>query len=391
MAIDTSRARSHIARACGLGALLLAGASMPGFAQNKVIHVAALLPISGPASYFGVQDKQGMELALEELSGGINGYKLEIHYEDSACSPLPATQAVKRVLDGAKPDIVLGEECSDASLAIMPILEQEEVPLLNAGSATVKLTESGYKYVFRIFPSAQQQGESMARHAYNDLGARTAVTLAEKTNAGIDSSDYFEKSFVALGGKVVAKIDFGRDLNDFTSIATRLAGLGPIDVLPTAGLEGQSVKLTQALAQAGVTKGGGGKAIQMGSIWLPVGFDEKAGKAATGYIRIVQFDPNDPRPRVQSFVKAFKAKYGAEVTPSHINAHAYDQIQLVAEAVRRGAKDAKGFQTALASMKGVEVTTGTIDFDAKGQNSNLSVIHYVETTPSLTLTGLAWK
>ncbi len=162
-------------------------------------------------------------------------------------------------------------------------------------------------------------------------------------------------------------------------------------MLPTAGLEGQSVKLTQALAQAGVTKGGGGKAIQMGSIWLPVGFDEKAGKAAAGYIRIVQFDPTEQRPVVQSFVKAFKAKYGADVTPSHINAHAYDQIQLVAEATRRGAKDAKSFQATLSTLKGIEVTTGTIDFDAKGQNANLSVIHYVETSPSLALTSLAWK
>src|SRR5258708_27440760 len=131
----------------------------------------------------------------------------------------------------------------------------------------------------------------MARRAYNDLGARVAVTLSEKTNAGIDSADYFEKAFVKLGGKVAAKIDFGRDVNDFTSIATRLASLGPIDVLPTAALEGQSVKLTQALAQAGVVKGGGGKAIQMGSIWLPVGFDQKAGPASAGYIRIVQLDP----------------------------------------------------------------------------------------------------
>ena len=388
--MTTSSSRALVMLAAGAAALLLGATSAR--AQGKPIKIAALMPISGPASYFGVQDKQGMELALEELNRtGVNGHKLEIHYEDSACAPLPATQTVKRVLDEYKPDIVLGEECSDASLAIMPILEEAEVPLLNAGSATVKLTNSGYKFVFRIFPNAQQQGDDMARHAYGDLGARTAVTLAEKTNAGIDSSDYFERAFTKLGGKVLEKVEFGRDVNDFTAIATRIAGLGKIDVMPTAALEGQSVKLTQALAQARITKGGGGKAIQMGSIWLPVGFDQKAGPAATGYIRIVQFDPNEQRPRVQAFVKAFKAKYGADQTPSHINAHAYDQVQLVAEAVRRGGTDAKGFREQLARMKGVECVTGTIDFDATGQNTNLSVIHYVETTPALSLTSLAWK
>ena len=85
------------------------------------------------------------------------------------------------------------------------------------------------------------------------------MLLYENTNAGIDTIDSFEKVFVARGGKVLAKIGFVRDVNDFTSIATRIAGLGPIQRHPTAALEGQAVKIAQALAQAGVTKAGGGR------------------------------------------------------------------------------------------------------------------------------------
>ena len=80
----------------------------------------------------------------------------------------------------------------------------------------------------------------------------------------------------------LAEIGFGRDVNDFTAIATRVAGLGKVDVIPTYTLEGQGLKITQALAQAGVIKGGGGNAIQLGTIWLPFGFEQKAGKAALG-------------------------------------------------------------------------------------------------------------
>jgi len=378
--------------AASLGFAAWLGHPAPAAAQGKVIKVAVLIPLSGPASYFGVQDKQGFTLGLEEAEkAGLNGYKIDLHYEDSACAPLPATQAVKRVLDEYHPDVVLGEECSDASLAIMPTLEAAQVPLLNAGSTADQLTNSGYHYVFRIFPTATQQGTSLAHHAITDLKARTAVLLYEKTNAGIDNAELFAKPFEKAGGKVLARIDYGRDVNDFTAIATRVAGIGSIDVIPSFGLEGQGVKLTQALAQAGVTKGGGGKAIQIGSIWLPYGFDQKAGKAAVGYIRIVQFDPNDPRPVAQSFVKAFKAKYGNDAVPTHINAHSFDQILLVADAIRRGAHDARSFRDIFAQMKGIEVTTGTIDFDKTGQNSNLSVMHYVETTPQLTWRHLDWK
>src|SRR5437763_3139700 len=336
-------------------------------------------------------DKEGIELALEPFKNGVDGYKLQVQYEDSACSPLQATNTAKRSLDQFKPHVVIGEECSDASLAIAPILNEAKVVQLNVGSVTMKLTESGYKYTFRIFPNAEQQSAPLVKVAQGVLKARTAVILHEKTNAGNDNAEGFKKPFEAAGGKVLATIDFGRDVNDFTAIATRIASLGKVDVLPSFALEGQQVRLAQALAQAGVVKGGRGKAVQIGSIWLPYGYDQKAGAAAEGYVRIVQFDPSEKRKIVQEFVKAFHAKYGADKMPTHINAHAYDAILLIAEAVRRGAKDSESIREQFSKFKDVEVTTGRITFDAKGQTSDLSVVHFVETQKDLSWKALNWQ
>ena len=122
----TMRSRVRHLAAAALAATLLVAAATVAQAQDKTIKIGALLPISGPGSYFGVQDRQGIELALEQLNkAGVNGYKFEVKYEDSACGPLPATQAAKRMLEQYKPDVVLGEECSDATLAIMPLMEEE--------------------------------------------------------------------------------------------------------------------------------------------------------------------------------------------------------------------------------------------------------------------------
>jgi len=372
-------------------AAALAAISLSAWSQN-VVRIGVLMPISGPASYFGVMGKEGIDLALEQLKSEVGGVKLQVQYEDSACSPLQATNTVKRVLEQLKPHIVVGEECSDASLAIAPILEQAKVVQLNAGSVTMRLTESGYKYVFRIFPNAEQQSAPLVKVARQHLKANTAVVLHEKTNAGVDNGEGFKKAFEAAGGKVLAMIDFGRDVNDFTAIATRVASLGQVDVLPTFALEGQQVRLSQALAQAKVVRGGGGKGgVQMGSIWLPYGYDQKAGAAAEGYVRIVQFDHTENRKVVQDFVKAFQAKYGKDKVPTHINAHAYDTILLIAEAVRRGARDSEGIRAQFSRFKDVEVTTGKITFDAKGQNSDLSVVHFVETQKDLSWKTLNWQ
>jgi branched-chain amino acid transport system substrate-binding protein len=352
-----------------------------------VIKIGGLLPMSGPGSYFGAQDKQGIELALEALNK--SGVKFEIQYEDSSCSPLPATQAAKRLIDQYKPDVVIGEECSDATLAVMPVLAQAKIPLLNAGSSSIKVTEPGNPWTFRIMPNEVMQGVDIATNAYKRLNARTAVLLYENTNAGIGNAKVFGDTFSGLGGKILADIGFGRDINDFTAIATRVAGLGKIDVIPTYTLEGQGLKITQALAQAGVTKGGGGGAIQLGTIWLPFGFEQKAGKAALGYIRIVQFDPTDKRDQVRGFIQAFKAKYNQD--PTHLNAHAYDQIMLIADVVGRGAKDAQGIRDGLAATKSFSGVTGSVTFDEHNQNTKMDTIHYMETLDDLSWKALAWN
>jgi branched-chain amino acid transport system substrate-binding protein len=367
---------------------LLASAS--AVAQDKTIKIGALFPLSGPGAYFGAQDKQGIELALDELNkAGVNGYKFAIQYEDSACSPLPASQAAKRLLDQYKPDVIIGEECSDATLAIMPIIAQAKTPMINAGSSSIKITDPGNPYTFRIMPDEVMQGVDIATQAYNKLNARTAVLLYENTNAGIGNAKVFKDTFEKLGGKVVADIGFGRDINDFTAIATRIAGAGKADVIPTYTLEGQGLKITQALAQAGVVKGGGGGAIQLGTIWLPFGFEQKAGKAAQGYVRIVQFDPTDEREVVKNFVAGFKAKFNAE--PTHINAHAYDQIMLIADVVKRGAKDAQSIRDTLAATKDFKGVTGSVEFDKSNQNIKMDTIHYMETRPDLSWNALKWN
>jgi branched-chain amino acid transport system substrate-binding protein len=373
-----------------LAAGFLAVSTTLGFAADKVIKIGGLFPISGPGSYFGVQDKQGAELAIEKLNKtGVNGYKFEIQYEDSACSPLPATQAAKRLVEQFKPDVAIGEECSDATLAIMPVMARAKIPLLNAGSSSIKITQPGNPWTFRIMPNEVMQGIDIATNAYKRLNARTAVLLHENTNAGIGNAKVFAETFTKLGGKILADIGFGRDLNDFTSIATRVAGLGKVDVIPTYTLEGQGLKITQALAQAGVVKGGGGQSIQLGTIWLPFGFEKKAGKAAVGYVRIVQFDPTDQRPVVRDFIQAFKAKYNQD--PTHINAHAYDQVMLIGDVVRRGAKNAQSIRDGLAATKDFSGVTGSVEFDKTNQNTKMDTVHYMETMPDLSWKALKWN
>src|SRR5258708_27439693 len=220
-------ARSEVSRlpllvcrpaAGALAAGLVFAASAAVRADDMFIKVGSLLPMSGPGSCFGVQQKQDIELALEQINrAGIGGYKLDVKYEDSSCSPLPATQAAKRLLEQYKPDVVIGEECSDATLAIMPLMEQAKVPFLNAGSSSIKITEPGNPWTFRIMPNEVMQGVDIATNAYSRLNARTAVLLSENTNAGIGNAKWFNTTFTTLVAKILPNTSFDRDLTHLTS------------------------------------------------------------------------------------------------------------------------------------------------------------------------------
>ena len=75
------RMQSGLMLALGISVGLIASAAV-SHAQDKTIKIGGLLPMSGPGAYFGAQDKQGVELALEQLNkAGVNGYKFEVKYE----------------------------------------------------------------------------------------------------------------------------------------------------------------------------------------------------------------------------------------------------------------------------------------------------------------------
>jgi branched-chain amino acid transport system substrate-binding protein len=70
------RLRIHRLAAGAIAVALVVAAAAAARAEDKMIKIGALLPMSGPGSYFGAQDKQGIELALEQLNrAGVSGYK----------------------------------------------------------------------------------------------------------------------------------------------------------------------------------------------------------------------------------------------------------------------------------------------------------------------------
>jgi len=139
----------------GLGAAgVLAGTAPFNIvrAQGAALKVGVLLPRSGYQAGIGQDCQRGVDIA-----GGLlkeAGYPaLQIMNADTETNvDVARSRAEKLIADGAQ--LLTGAFDSGASTAIAQVAEQKGIPYVINIAAAPPITEQGYKFVFRNFPTA---------------------------------------------------------------------------------------------------------------------------------------------------------------------------------------------------------------------------------------------
>src|SRR5262245_23573008 len=86
---------------------------------QETIKVGWLGPLSGVLAAYGLENKRGVEYAVDKLNtaGGINGRKLEVIYVDSKFDPAFAVQSIQRFALQDKVVAILGDISSAVTVA----------------------------------------------------------------------------------------------------------------------------------------------------------------------------------------------------------------------------------------------------------------------------------
>ena len=138
------------------------------------------------------------------------------------------------------------------------------------------------------------------------------------------------------GGEVVGSEGYLADEKDFRSAIVRARGANP-DSLALISYYPDGAQLTRQIRQAGITQ----PIVAGGSIYSPK-FLELGGNEVNGVLTTVPFFPDDPRPQVQTFVKASRRSSANE--PDAYNARAYDTFILLAAVMRQFGIERKAIQ-----------------------------------------------
>src|SRR5262245_4189164 len=141
--------------AAGAAAAGLLAASAPldfARAQGAPLKVGVLLPRSGAQAGIGQDCQRGVELA-PPIFKGLGLPELAIMNADTETNvEVARARAEKLINDGAQ--LLVGAFDSGQTTAIAQVAEQKGIPFVINIAAAPPITEQGYKFVFRNFPTA---------------------------------------------------------------------------------------------------------------------------------------------------------------------------------------------------------------------------------------------
>lgn len=341
--------------------------------DKSPIRIGHYASMSGSEATFGVSTDNGIRLAVEERNkaGGVKGRMIEVITADTASKASEGGTAVTRLISQDKVVALLGEVSSSITLAGGDVAQKLGVPNISPSSTNVRVTDLG-EMVSRVCFTDDFQAWVVAKFLRENLKIDRVATLYDQGQAYSKGfAEYFNKAFADMGGKVVANEAYAGGNPDASAQLQTIKGAGA-QALFLPGYYGDAANFMKQAKSKGLTIpfiGGDG--------WDSVDLVKIAGDAANGHYFSNHYSHEETRPEVQSFVSAYKAKFGA--TPDGLAALGYDAARVLFDAMERAPSlDGRTLASAIAATKDFKGVTGSITMDKKRNAQKKAVIVQIQ-------------
>ncbi|MDR3145649.1 MAG: ABC transporter substrate-binding protein [Treponema sp.] len=338
---------------CCAGLLVFAA----GGKDSNTITIGGIFPLSGPVAVYGVEARNGIELAIEEINaaGGINGKKVALISEDDTGNPEISVNAYRKLTAQDKVNVIIGSLTSGCTIAITSLAQAQKVVLVAPAATAEAVTDAG-DFIFRACFIDPFQGTVGGAFAVNELKARNAAVLYDNGNDySVGLKDNFIAAFVKAGGTIVANESYITGDVDFNAQLTKIKAAGP-DVVYLPDYYSTVALIAKQLRAQGINT-----PIVGADGWD--GLTENAGDEVLNGFYSNHYAADSTDPKVVNFVKAYQAKFGS--VPVSFAALGYDSMYLIRDAiVRAGSLDSTAIKDALAKTNG-SYLTGNLSFDAR--------------------------
>src|SRR3982074_2237301 len=124
--------KSHLAAFAAALLLAAPSAALAQAGSKGAVKVGVLLPLTGNTAWAGKTNRLAGAIAREEVNAQdlAGGYKIELVFGDSQCEPRAAHDQAQRLISQERVQLLIGEWCSSASIAVAQVANDEKIPLL---------------------------------------------------------------------------------------------------------------------------------------------------------------------------------------------------------------------------------------------------------------------
>ncbi|MCX6277171.1 MAG: ABC transporter substrate-binding protein [Bacteroidetes bacterium] len=346
--------------------------------ENPVVQVpiGLALSLTGNFSPYGIIQKNGLTMAINELNNGSNmpGFKFIPFFMDDKSSPDACMQIYRDMIFKNKALIIIGPTSSNCAFPADTIAQNNKVVVMGISNTVPGITEMG-NYVFRnsLPESAVIPNTVQVTHA--KLGySKVAIVYGNDDPYTIGAYNAFKASLESIPGMLIVStgiIHKGDTL--FTDQLNQVKAANP-DVIVFAALVNEASLLMVQARQLGIPHSVrfiGGNSFNTSKLW------QQAGQAAQGSICGSAWIYSGDTPGNAQFVASYSSLYGSK--PDQFAAQAYASLYIVADAlVRTNSLNNETLRNSLANTTNLKTILGTFSFDANRNPAHTPVVQELD-------------
>jgi len=351
------------------------GATTPAFADDLVVKIGHVAPITGNIAHLGKDNENGARLAIDDLNAkgvtiGGKKVKFELIPEDDAADPKQGTAAAQKLVD-AKVNGVIGHLNSGTTIPASKIYSDAGIPQISPSATNPTYTKQGFKTAFRVVANDGQLGGTLGRYAVDTLKAKNIAIVSDKTAYGDGVAAEFKKAAAAAGATIVDEEFTTNNATDFQAILTTIKGKKP-DLIFYGGMDAQAGPLIRQAKQLGISaKYAGGDGICTPELAKLAG--DAIGESQVYCAEAGGVEASKEK-AMDDFKARFKQKYGTEV---QIYApYTYDAVMVMADAMKKADSADPAKYLPFLAKESYDGVTGHISFDDFGDIKNGTLTLY---------------
>src|SRR4051812_23999994 len=221
---------------------------------QRVVKIGHAAPLTGGIAHLGKDNENGVRLAIDEanakaLSIGGETVSFEMLSEDDEGKENKGPIIAQKFVD-AKVAGVVGHLNSGVTIPASAVYNQAGIPMISGSATNPKLTEQGFKNIFRTVGRDDQQGPAIAQYLANMKVKKVAIA-DDATAYGEGLANEVEKTLKAAGVQVVAREKATDKTTDFKAILTKMKGKAP-DAVFYGGMDATGGPMIKQARELGI-------------------------------------------------------------------------------------------------------------------------------------------